>query len=473
MQVIETLSEGLRRAFTIVLPGADIETRRSERLAELGRTINLPGFRPGKVPPVIVRRRFGSAVTAEVLESSMTEAVDDVIRERGLRPAMQPKIDLTDKEAVAKADASPAPDIELKVEVELLPEITVPDFATLELSRLKAEVSDEAVDKALSNLALRNRSFEDITEEELGGRGAEPGEFAVVAVAVRADGEEFPGGKGAEVPVEIGGEGFIPGFSEQIAGIRPGEQRTIQVTFPADYGSEKLAGKTAEFDITCKAIRRAITPVIDDTFAEKLSFEDLSELKGFIRSQIQREYDALSRQRLKRDLLDKLSAMVSFELPPTLVDGEFNQIWARIEADRKADRLDAEDKAKDEETLRREYRAIAERRVRLGLLLAEVARLNEIAITQDELGRAMRAEAGRYPGQEQQVLEFFRKTPQAIDTLRGPILEDKTVDFIVGKAKVADRVVAPEELSREPEETAPAPAALAAEAAPVPAEPAP
>lgn len=480
MQVTETLSEGLRRAFTIVVPGADIESRRSQRLAELGRTVNLPGFRPGKVPPMIVRRRFGPSVTAEVLEQSMTEAVDGMMRERGLRPAMQPKIDVANQEAVAKADTSPAPDLELTVEMELLPEIAIPDFSAIALTRLKAEVPEEAVAKALENIAQRNRTFQDITAEELGGRGAEAGEYAVVDYTGRVDGTEFPGGKGTDAPVEIGGSGFIPGFAEQIAGIRPGESRTIQVTFPAEYGAKELAGKAAEFDITCKRIQRSVLPPIDDAFAETLSFENLDELRTFIRSQIGREYEGLSRQRLKRDLLDKLNEAVSFEMPPGLIDAEFNQIWSRVEADRQAGRLDEEDKGKSEETLRSEYRAIAERRVRLGLLLAEVGRLNEITVGQDELARAMRAEAARYPGQEQQVMEFFRKNPQAIDGLRGPIFEEKTVDFIVGKANVTERSVTPEELSADPDAppaavgepaSDPAPAdSSATEASPAPQE---
>jgi trigger factor len=363
-------------------------------------------------------------------------------------------VDFADQGAAAKVTGSPAPDLELKVEFEVLPEIAVPDLGAIELTRLKAEVADEALDKAVANIAERNRTFEDISEDELAGRGAAAGEFAVVDYVGRVDGTEFPGGKGNDVPVEIGGQGFIPGFAEQIEGIRPGESRTIKVTFPEDYGSKALAGKEAEFDIACKAIRRAVVPEINDAFAEKLSFENLDELRNFVRGQIQREYDALSRQRLKRELLDKLNAAVSFELPPGLVDAEFNQIWARIEADRKAGQLDDEDKNKDEETLRSEYRSIAERRVRLGLLLAEIARANEVGVTQDELARAMRAEATRYPGQEQQVLEFFRKNPQAIESLRGPIFEEKAVDFVLGKAKIEDRGVSPEELSRDPDEKA-------------------
>jgi trigger factor len=449
MQVTETLSEGLKRAYTVVVPSAAIESRKAERLSELGKTLNLPGFRPGKVPPVVVRQRYASAVTAEVVQASVQEAVQNVLDERGLRPAQQPNVDLLNADAIAPTGLTT--DLEFKVEVEILPEIALPDFSALALTRLKAEVTDEVLDKALQNLASRNRRLEEIPAEELGGRGAETGEIAVVDYTGSVDGEEFPGGKATDAAVEIGGEGFIPGFAEQIAGIRPGETRSVEVTFPESYGAKHLAGKQARFEVVGKAVKRAHVPAIDDAFAQTLSFDTLDELKDFIRGQIQREYDQLSRLRLKRQLLDRLNELVSFDLPPSLVDAEFNQIWARLEADRKAGQLDAEDAAKDEETLRAEYRRIAERRVRLGLLLAEAGRVNQIAVAPDELTRAMRAEAANYPGQETQIMEFFRNNPRAVDTLRGPIFEEKVVDFLIGRASVTDQPASAEELAKDEE----------------------
>jgi trigger factor len=456
MQVTETLSDGLKRAYTVVVPSAAIESRKAERLSELGKTLNLPGFRPGKVPPVVVRQRFASAVTAEVVQSSVEEAVQQVLDERSLRPAQQPNVDLLNKDAIAPTGLTT--DLEFKVEFEILPEITMPDFGAIQLTRLKAEVTDEVLDKALDNLARRNRTFEEIPAEELGGRGTEKGEFAVVDYTGRVDGEEFPGGKATDATVEIGGEGFIPGFAEQIAGITPGESRSIEVTFPEEYGAKHLAGKRASFEVTGKAIKRAHTPAVDDAFAQTLSFDTLDELKDFIRRQIQREYDQLSRARLKRQLLDRLNELVSFDLPPSLVEGEFNQIWSRLEADRKAGQLDQDDAAKDEETLRAEYRQIAERRVRLGLLLAEVGRINQIGVAPDELTRAMRAEAANFPGQETQIMDFFRKNPRAAETLRGPIFEEKVVDFLIGRAAVTDQQISPEELAKEEETPALEPA---------------
>ena len=441
MQVTETLSDGLKRAFTVVLPAADIENRRTARLTDLGKTLKLPGFRPGKVPLPVVRQRYGSAVTAEVLEQSVSDATRQVLSDRGLRAALQPKVDLV--------SADPAKDLEFSVQVELLPDIAVPDFSAIELTRLKAEATAEAVDEALGRIAQRNRELIDVTAEDLGERGAEKGEMVTVDYVGRVDGAEFPGGQGADVSVEVAGPGFIPGFSEQLEGIRPGEQRTMTVTFPENYGTATLAGKEAQFDATAKRIQRAVVPAIDDELAKKIGFDSLDELRDLVRNQIQREYDQLSRLRLKRQLLDRLNDVVSFASPDGMVEAEFSQIWARLESDRKEGRLDEDDKAKDDATLRSEYRAIAERRVRLGLLLAEIGRVNSISVGTDEMTRAMRNEALRYPGQEAQVMDFFRKNPGAAETLRGPLFEDKVVDFVLELTKIVDQTVSPAELASE------------------------
>jgi trigger factor len=446
MQVTETLSEGLRRAFSIVVPAADIEQRRTARLTDLGRTLRLPGFRPGKVPLPVVRQRYGTAVTAEVLEESVSQATQQVLSERGLRPAMQPKVDLVSKDI----GTAVAVDLEFTVELELLPEITMPDFSGVVLTRVKAEVADETVDKALADIARRNRTFEDIPAEELGDRGAATGEALTIDYIGRVDGEEFAGGSATDVQVEVAGEGFIPGFTEQLEGLRPGESRTITVTFPTPYAAEALAGKTAQFAIAAKKIRRAVETPIDDALANKLGAESLDELRRMIARRIQSEYDQLARLRLKRQLLDKLADLVSFASPEGMVDTEFNQIWQRLEADRKEGRVDEDDKEKDDDTLKAEYRAIAERRVRLGLLLAEIGRVNNITVSPDEMMRAVRTEAARYPGQEAGMMEFFRKNPRAADTLRGPIFEDKVIDFVLELAQVSEDVIAPEDLAKDP-----------------------
>lgn len=446
MQVTETLSEGLKRGFTIVVPAADIELRRTARLTDLGRTLRLPGFRPGKIPLPVVRQRYGTAVTAEVLEEAVNRATQQVLSERGLRPAVQPKVDLVSQDIGHGA----ATDLEFKVELELLPEITLPDFSAIALTRLRAEAADETIDKALADIASRSRSFEEITPEELGDRGAAKGEALILDYVGRIDGEAFSGGSANDVSVEVGGEGFIPGFTDQLEGMRPGETRSVEVTFPDPYMVATLAGKPAQFEVVAKKVQRVLPSPLDDTLAQKLGVESMDELRRTITRRIQGEYDQLGRLRLKRELLDRLAELVTFAVPQSMVDTEFEQIWQRLEADRKEGRIDDDDKDKDDETLKTEYRAIADRRVRLGLLLAEIGRVNNVTVSPDEMMRAMQTEAARYPGQEAGVMEFFRKNPRAADTLRGPIFEDKVIDFVLELAQTTEQVVTPEELAKDP-----------------------
>ncbi|WP_158747333.1 trigger factor [Acidisphaera sp. L21] len=445
MQVTETLSEGLKRGFTVVVPSTAIEDKRSAKLLELGRQLKLPGFRPGKVPDRVVRQRYGTAVMAEVLEDSVNEATQQVLTDRGLRAATQPKVDV--KSLPEPTDT--AKDLEFTVEVELLPEITPPDFAALSLTRLKAEPEAESIDKALADIAGRQRTFETVEEP----RPAAKGETLMVDYSGSVDGEKFPGGAGTDVDIEVAGPNFIPGFTEQLEGMSAGESKTIDVTFPEDYGTKALAGKAAKFEIVAKTLKLPVVPPVDEAMAERLGFDTLEDLKSAVSRQMQREFDQISRMRIKRDLLDRLSKEADFPVPPSMVDAEFAQIWGRVDADIKAGRQDDEDKGKDEETLKGEYRAIAERRVRLGLLLSEVGRSQGVQVTAEEMTRAMRAEAAKYQGQEAMVMEFFRKTPQAAENLRGPIFEDKVVDYILDQAQVEDRTVTPEELANEPDET--------------------
>lgn len=451
MQVTETLSEGLKRGFSVIVPSADIEGRRSAKLVEIGRQVKLPGFRPGKIPDRVLRQRYGTAVMAEVLEDSVNEATQQVLSDRGLRAATQPKVDVKTipNAAIAAAEGTDeAKDLEFTVEVELLPEITPPDFAALSLTRYKSEPSPEAIDAALADIASRQRTFVPVEET----RPAAKGDTLTVDYTGRIDGTPFPGGAGTDVDIEVAGPNFIPGFTEQLEGMSPGETKIIDVTFPETYGTKDLAGKAAQFEIVAKALKTALVPAIDDSLAEKIGFDTLEDVRGALSRQMQREFDQMSRMRIKRDLLDRLSKTVEFEVPPSMVESEFGQIWTRVEADQKAGQLDDEDKGKDEETLRSEYRAIAVRRVRLGLLLAEIGRAQGVQVSAEEMTRAMRAEAGRYQGQEAQVMEFFRKNPQAAETLRGPIFEDKVVDYILDQATIEDKVVTPEELAAEPDE---------------------
>ncbi|NPD67932.1 trigger factor [Lichenicola cladoniae] len=441
MQVTETLNQGLKRGFTVVVPASELEIKRHAKLTELGRTMKLAGFRPGKVPMAIVKQRYGTAVTGELLEQTVNDATRDLMTERGLRQASQPKVEL-----VSNLEQAGVVDLEFTVELELLPEITQPDLTQLTLTRLKAEPDQATVDKALADIAKRQRSFETIDEV----RAAAVGEMLTVDFLGKVDGVAFDGGTAEDVNVEIGGQGFIPGFAEQLDGLVPGESRTIEVTFPEDYQATELAGKAATFDVTAKALKRPIEPALDDDLAKQIGFEGLEQVREALSGQVRQEYEQMSRMRIKRDLLDQLATQTDFEAPEGMVEGEFASIWSRVEQDLKAGRLDDEDKDKDEATLRSDYRKIAERRVKLGLLLAEIGRANGVTVTSDEMVRAMRAEAGRYPGQEAQVIDFFRQNPQAAETLRGPIFENKVVDYVLELAKVEEKIVTPEELAEVP-----------------------
>lgn len=452
MQVTETLSDGLRRGYTVVLPAADLDTRRNARLASLGKTLRLPGFRPGKVPMPIVKQRYGTAVSAEVVEESVSEATRKVLDERGLRPAQQPKVAFV-------SDTPPGfgADVEFSVEMEIMPEIALPDFSTITLTRRKATVAPETVDQTLERIAKANRVLEPLSPEELRARiqgdGASAGDVLTIDFLGKIDDVPFEGGAGADVPLEIGGDGFIPGFAEQLAGAKPGESRVIAVTFPADYGNTELAGKPATFDVTVKQLNRQVLPALDDELAKKLGAESLASIREMVTSRQQQEYDQMSRVRLKKELLDALTVMADFPVPPTMLEEEFKQIWQRLEKARSAGTEDAEDKTKDEATLTAEYRAIAERRVRLGLLLAEIARINAITVTEQEVDRAVYARAMQAQGQEMQMLELFRKYPQLTESVRAPLMEDKVVDFVLELASVADDPVTPEALALDQAET--------------------
>lgn len=443
MQVTELPAEGLKRAFQVVVPAATLAEKRDKRLKELGADLRLPGFRPGKVPAAVVKQRYGQAVAGEVLEQSVDDATRQVIADRGLRPALQPKIELV--------NYSDGADLEYKIDLELLPEIPMPDFAAIALDRQKATPEDAQVDEFLATMAGRLATTEDVAE----ARPAVKGDVLVVDFEGRTKNEDgslsepFPGGTATDTPVEVAGEGFIPGFTEQLEGMSPGEKKDISVSFPAEYGSAALAGKDAVFAINAKALKVKKLPEMDDEFAKRLGLEDMAALRAKVVENLQGEYDQLARMKVKRALLDALAEKAVFEVPAGMVEGEFAQIWQRVEQDLKAGRLDADDKGKDEETLKADYRAIAERRIRLGLLLSEIGRTNNIQVSNDEIANAMRQEASRYPGQEKEVLEYFRKNPQAIEGLRAPIFEEKVVDFVLELAKVTDHQVAPSELTTQ------------------------
>ena len=440
MQVTETLSEGLKRGFTVVVPEPELAAKREQRLAELGKTLQMPGFRPGKVPLSLVRKRYGEAVAAEIMEAAVNDASSQLMSERNLRPAVQPKLEVT--------KPGQESDLEFTLEMEVLPEVAAPDLTDVTLTKPVADVADQAVEDALARIAAQQQSFAPVEET----RPAVAGERLTVDFIGRIDGEAFQGGTANDVDVIVAGQGFIPGFSEQMEGMSAGETKTITVTFPEDYGAKELAGKTAEFEITAKALAVAKTPEIDDELAKAVGLESLEELRNRVREQIGNEYGQMSRLKLKRALLDVLAERAQFTAPESLVEAEFAEIWRQLEAQKEAGGLDAEDAAKDEETLKAEYKAIADRRVRLGLLVAEIGRANEIAVSDQELQRAMFNEAMQYRDQALQVVEFYRKNPRMMERFRGPIFEDKVVDFLLGQIKQDEVQVSAEELAKDPEE---------------------
>jgi trigger factor len=510
MQVTETSAEGLKREFRVVVPADELEEKVASRLGEIGRTIHLRGFRPGKVPMQILRQRFGTSVLGEVLENTLQGTSAEAIREHNLRPALPPKVDIV--------SFSEGTDLEYKMSLEILPDIPEPSFADLEIERLVVEVPDEDVDRAIERIAEQQR------KTQVAERPAESGDLIVVDVEGRSGEQEIPGASGKDRQILLGAGGFLPGFEEQLIGAAAGEHRTVHITFPEDYGVPDFAGKEAVFEIDVKEVRERLPVVIDDELGKAVGLENLAELREEVRQQMQRDYGAASRLRLKRLLLDKLAQSYDFAVPPGMVELEFDNIWRQHEAEKEsaarqaaaipgaaipgaaipgaaipeegstvsgepasvatttdepatasvtpAESVDAEaqtedrqvDAAEDEEELKADYRRIAERRVRLGLLLAEVGRSNNITVTQDELNQAITREARRHPGYERQVLEFYRQNPEAVANVRAPIFEDKVVDFIIELAKVAERKISPQELLALPDPDVNAPGASGPEA---------
>lgn len=441
MNITETSTDGLKREFKVVISAQDIEEKVKGRLEELRRTVQLPGFRPGKVPVAVIKQRYGGSVLAEVLEDAIADSSREALTERGLRIAMQPKIEVDKYE-----DGG---DLSYTMKAELLPDIEPGDFATIELEKPVATVDDAAVEEAVQRLASAQSVQAPVTED----RPAETGDIAVIDFAGTVDGEALPGMDGKDHPLELGAGQFIPGFEDQLIGAKAGEHRTVNVTFPEDYPHERLKGAATVFEVDVKELRKNVPAEVNDDLAKEFGMESLEKLREAVRDRIKSEYGNVSRLRVKRQLLDKLAEGHSFEVPPGMVDVEFEGIWERLQQELKNGTA-GEDADKSEDDLKAEYRAIAERRVRLGLLLAEVGRRNNIQVTQDELNRALIAEARRFPGQERQVFDFFKQNQQALENLRAPIFEDKVVDYILELAKVTEKSVTAEELTKDPDDEA-------------------
>jgi|SRR5580658_9846971 trigger factor len=437
MQIIETSNQGLKREFRIVVAAGEIEERLQVRLAEIGKTIKLPGFRPGKVPMAVLKQRYGQAVIGEVIEETVNQTSDAALQERNLRPALQPRI--------AIESFQPGQDLAYGLALEILPEVMAPDVSLVELEQLKPEISDEELNEALGRLAERYRKTETVTD----GSPAALGDTVVLDFSGSIDGIDFPGGKGENHALELGAGRFIPGFESQIVGAKAGDHVTVAVEFPADYSATHLAGKPAVFECEIKEVKRKLPAVIDDSLAEEVGIESLDALRAAVREQLAADYARIARLKMKRDLLDKLSLDHVFEVPPGMVDLEFESIWRQFEAERKRAREAGTyepEPDKTDDDYKTEYRDISVRRVRLGLLLAEIGKRNNIQVTQDEVNRAIMAEARQHPGQEKAVIDYYKSHPEAVSTLHAPIYEDKVVDFIFGRAKVTDKPVPAKDL---------------------------
>ena len=445
MQVTETRTEGFHREFQVVLPKADLAAKVEAQLGELKQRVQIPGFRPGKVPVTHLKRLYGRRVMLDTINSAVNEATSQLITERGLKLATEPKVMLTENEAEIEQIINGQSDLSYKVGLEVVPPIALGDFKTIKLEKLTTDVTDAEIEEGLKRVADANKPY---SEKPEGGK-AEKGDRVTISYVGRINGEAFEGGSADSVVVQLGEGGFIPGFEDQLVGIAAGEKRTLKVTFPADYSNEKLAGQAAEFEVDAKSVETPAQVKIDEDFAKSLGLESLDKLKDAVKDRMAREHSAVSRRHIKRELLDQLDTMHKFEAPPTLVEREFDNVWQQIQGDLKASNKTFEDEGTTEEKAKAEYRGIAERRVRLGLVLAEIGEKNEIKVTDEELTKAVLENARQFPGQEQKVWQYYRENPQALAGLRAPIFEEKVIDFLIELANVTEKKVSKEELYKD------------------------
>jgi trigger factor len=434
MQTVETLNEGLKRAYKLTIPAKAIDARVEGELKKVAPQIRMPGFRPGKVPANLVRKMHGPALLQDALNTSIREGVQQLITDQQLRPAMQPAVELGE-------GYQPGGDAELTVSLEVLPQVPAPAIEGLKLERLTIPVDDAAVDEQLKKFAANQKSWDDA-----GDKAAATGDLVTMDFSGKVDGVAFEGGTGTDMAVEIGSGRLIPGFEDQIVGAKAGEERQISVTFPGDYQAKELAGKAATFDLTIKSVKTAAEPRVDDELAKNLGLESLDQLRGLVRGQVEQEANNLTRTHMKRKLLDQLAAGHDFEVPPSMVEAEFNQIWAQLEHEATHEPDPAAARA-EMEAERDDYRRIAERRVRLGLLLSEIGQANGVEVTQQEMNRLIAQAAQQYgPDDRQKFIQYVQQEPMAAAQLRAPLYEDKVVDYLFGKAEITERETTREEL---------------------------
>ncbi|BBF70389.1 trigger factor [Sphingomonas bisphenolicum] len=435
MQTVETLNEGLKRAYTVTITSKDIDARVDKEVKAIAPQVRMPGFRAGKVPANLVKKMHGESLQRDALNNSIQESIQKLIADQKLRPAMQPSVELDEGFEFGK-------DAEIKVALEVLPDIAAPSVEGLKLERLTVEVADAQIDEAAGRIATQQGAL----EEHAASHKAKDGDTLKIDFVGKVDGEAFEGGSAEGVNLKIGAGQFIPGFEEQLTGVKKGEEKTIEVTFPEDYGAEHLAGKAATFDITVQAILNGDKPKLDDEFAKSLGLEGLDKLKELLKGQIEQEHNGLTRTHMKRKLLDQLAAAHDFDVPPSMVEAEFNQIWQQLqhEATHEEDPAAA---IAEMEAEKEDYRAIAVRRVRLGLLLSEIGQANGVIVNDQEMNRLIMQAAQQYgPQDRERFVQYVRQDPMAAAQLRAPLYEDKVVDFLFDKAEVTDRAVSREEL---------------------------
>ncbi|HEX3755811.1 MAG TPA: trigger factor [Rhizomicrobium sp.] len=448
MQITQTVSEDLHRQFTVTVPASELDSRMIARLEEMKPKVNLKGFRPGKAPISFLKKQFGKSLMGEIVEQAVNEGSQKAIADNALKPALQPKVEpLGDVNQVVDGKA----DLTFTVTVDLMPDFVTADPAGLQIERLAADITDADMDEALERLAASTRSYAPRGEDE----PALKDDMLVIDFVGSVDGVEFEGGKGNDFNLTLGSGQFIPGFEDQLAGAKAGETRDVKVQFPAEYHAAELAGKDAVFVVTIKAVKAPEAVAIDDELAKKLGLPDLATLKDRVRDQLKTDYAAAGRMHLKRRILDALDVAHSFPLPPAMVEAEFANIWAQVEQELKREGKTFADEGKTEEELKAEYQAIAERRVRLGLVLGKIGEQNGISIANDEVQRAIMTRARQFPGQEQKVFQFYASNPQAQAEIRAPLFEDKVVDFIAELAQVNERKVDKQTLFADPDDSLP------------------
>lgn len=450
MQVTETLSEGLKREYSVSIPVAELETKVNARLAELKDKVRINGFRPGKVPVAHLKKVYGRSAMAEVIEASVRDANQKIVTDNNFKLAADPKVTLPSEEAEVEKLITGSADLKYTVGIEIVPEIKLGDFKSIKLTKLTTDVAEAEIDEAVERIAKQNRPYAAKAE----GAKAETGDRVIISFVGTIDGTPFQGGTGEDIAVEIGSGTFIPGFEDQLIGIAAGEDRTVKATFPVAYANAELAGKAAEFAVKAKSIEAPGEVKVDDEFAKQLGLESLAKLREAVKDRVGRDYQQMSRQKVKRALLDELDKLHKFELPPTLAEDEFNRVWGSVTEELKAENKTFADENTTEEKAREEYRGIAERRVRLGLVLAEIGEKNKITVGDEELSRAVAERARQFAGQEQRVWDYYRQNPDALASLRAPIFEEKVVDFLLELADVTEKKVSRDELMKEEEDAA-------------------